>query len=66
MCLKGKIRIFRRRFEKYYNVDFSDFNFKKYFEIKNENDEIQRTSRKQFVLDYVKAIEEKMSVVYFF
>ena len=66
MCLKGKIRIFRRRFEKYYNVDFSDFNFEKYFEIKNENDKIQRTSRKQFVLDYVKEMEEKMSVVYFF
>ena len=40
MCLSGKTKIFKRKFEKYYKVDFSDFDFSAYFSIINIDNDI--------------------------
>ena len=40
MCLSGKTKIFKHKFEKYYKVDFSDFDFSVYFSIINIDNDI--------------------------
>lgn len=66
MCLSGKTKIFKRKFEKYYKVDFSDFDFSAYFSIINIDNDIQRRDRKIYVLKYVNEKEQQLATMYFY
>ena len=66
MCLSGKTKIFKRKFEKYYKVDFSDFDFSVYFSIVNIDNDIQRRDRKIYVLKYVNEKEQQLATMYFY